>query len=641
MATFILTNSFKKILETDEVKQELYKVGYASIDKFIDVIVMRLNEFDASLKLKEISFHYLADTDKYIGLILDEQLNKKYNVCVIPPKLGTRSGFLTQQVFGFVSNLILSNTPVGEGDCLTDKPLIVVNCMLGETLPNSSICNIVSAKILGFEYLDIFKRKESFDKKVNNLMSYYTNLKLYKDIDKDFTINENVLKFNTGRLKYLKGTLTNEPYYFAIDSYPALVLAYREGYKIDVSSFEDWYQNSKNNKNILAFVLTAKRFQMQRRTNKSLQQIFYGAPGSGKSHEVKKESDKYPDTIRTTFHPDSDYASFVGAYKPTVAMEKLYDEAGVPVKVGGQELSKNQITYKFVKQAFLKAYVKAWKKFQKAEDASHIDSQFLVIEEINRGNCAQIFGDLFQLLDRKNGFSEYPIEADEDIAKSLQDEDTPENPSFGKVGLQLAGWQKAYIENLFQKSKDKDVIVEKISMGKVLVLPCNLYIWATMNTSDQSLFPIDSAFKRRWDWKYVPINTKVKKWAIEVEDQKYSWTSFLDKMNEQIFNVTHSEDKKFGFFFCHADKKSDDTVEEEDVISAEKFVSKVIFFIYNDVFKDYGFDRKIFAGEDGKPIQFHEYYCMDGSVDESKVKKFLENVEVKPFEAEQADESQE
>lgn len=319
-------------------------------------------------------------------------------------------------------------------------------------------------------------------------------------------------------------------------------------------------------------------------------------------------------------------------------MEKLYDEAGVPVKVGGQELSKNQITYKFVKQAFLKAYVKAWKKFQKAEDASHVDSQFLVIEEINRGNCAQIFGDLFQLLDRKNGFSEYPIEADEDIAKSLLDEDTPENPSFGKVGLQLAGWQKTYIENLFQKSKDKDVIVEKISKGKVLVLPRNLYIWATMNTSDQSLFPIDSAFKRRWDWKYVPINTKVKKWAIEVEGQKYSWTSFLDNMNEQIFKVTHSEDKKFGFFFCHADKKSDDTVEEEDVISAEKFVSKVIFFIYNDVFKDYGFDRKIFEGEDGKSIQFHEYYHMDGSVDESKVKKFLENVKVKPFEAEEAQE---
>lgn len=360
----------------------------------------------------------------------------------------------------------------------------------------------------------------------------------------------------------------------------------------------------------------------------SLQQIYYGAPGTGKSHAVREVSEQYPDTIRTTFHPDSDYASFVGAYKPTVAMEKLYDEAGVPVKVVDQELFKNQITYKFVKQAFLKAYVNAWKKFKEAKDASDIKCQFLVIEEINRGNCAQIFGDLFQLLDRKNGFSEYPIEADEDIAKSLLEEETPENPSFGKDGLQLDDWQKEYIENLFQKSKDKGVIVEKISKGRVLVLPCNLYIWATMNTSDQSLFPIDSAFKRRWDWKYVPINTEVKKWAIEVDGQKYSWTSFLNKINDQIFGVTHSEDKKFGFFFCHADKKTDESVEEEDVISAERFVSKVIFFVYNDVFKDYGFDRKMFQDEDGKAIQFHEYYRMDGSVDESKVKRFLDNLEV-------------
>ena len=361
---------------------------------------------------------------------------------------------------------------------------------------------------------------------------------------------------------------------------------------------------------------------------KSLQQIYYGAPGTGKSHAVREVSEQYPDTIRTTFHPDSDYASFVGTYKPTMSMENIYDEKGEVITLNKQTLRKNQITYKFVKQAFLKAYVKAWKKFKEAKDASDIKCQFLVIEEINRGNCAQIFGDLFQLLDRKNGFSEYPIEADEDIAKSLLEEETPENPSFGKNGLQLDVWQKEYIENLFQKSKDKDVIVEKISKGRVLVLPCNLYIWATMNTSDQSLFPIDSAFKRRWDWKYVPINTEVKKWAIEVDGQKYSWTSFLNQINNQIFSVTHSEDKKFGFFFCHADKKSDESVEEEDVISAERFVSKVIFFVYNDVFKDYGFDRKMFQGEDGKAIQFHEYYHMDGTVDESKVKRFLDNLEV-------------
>lgn len=371
-----------------------------------------------------------------------------------------------------------------------------------------------------------------------------------------------------------------------------------------------------------------EEIELKKIINEPLQQIYYGAPGTGKSHEVKKVSDQYPDTIRTTFHPDSDYASFVGAYKPTMSMEDICDEKGEVITLNKQTLRKNQITYKFVKQAFLKAYVNAWKKFKEAKDASDIKCQFLVIEEINRGNCAQIFGDLFQLLDRKNGFSEYPIEADEDIAKSLLEEETPENPSFGKDGLQLDDWQKEYIENLFQKSKDKDVIVEKISKGRVLVLPCNLYIWATMNTSDQSLFPIDSAFKRRWDWKYVPINTEVKKWAIEVDGQKYSWTSFLNKINDQIFGVTHSEDKKFGFFFCHADKKSDESVEEEDVISAERFVSKVIFFVYNDVFKDYGFGRKMFQDEDGKAIQFHEYYRMDGSVDESKVKRFLDNLEV-------------
>ena len=377
--------------------------------------------------------------------------------------------------------------------------------------------------------------------------------------------------------------------------------------------------------------------------NATLQQIFYGAPGTGKSHAVKMVSEQFPETIRTTFHPDSDYSSFVGAYKPTMSMEDICDEKGEVITLNSQKLRKNQITYKFVKQAFLKAYVKAWNLFKDTcRNGAEITPQFLVIEEINRGNCAQIFGDLFQLLDRKNGFSEYPIEPDEDIVKALQEERPEDGLSFGKNGLQLSPEQILYVNRIFDKpGKTSSHIAEKICMGKVLVLPCNLYIWATMNTSDQSLFPIDSAFKRRWDWKYVPINTEVKKWSIEVEGQKYSWTSFLDKMNEQIFNVTHSEDKKFGFFFCHADKKSDDTVEEEDVISAEKFVSKVIFFIYNDVFKDYGFDRKIFAGEDGKPIQFHEYYRMDGSVDESKVKKFLENVEVKPFEAEQAEKAQE
>lgn len=169
--------------------------------------------------------------------------------------------------------------------------------------------------------------------------------------------------------------------------------------------------------------------------------IIYGAPGTGKSYHIKQQLEEKAvskeNQFRTTFHPDSDYSTFVGAYKPTM-------EGDV-------------IKYKFVPQAFLKAYVRAYQ--------ASTETVYLIIEEINRGNCAQIFGDIFQLLDRNDkGRSEYEIDADEDI--------------------------KAYLEEKLGKDS------EGIKGGK-LCLPSNLYIYATMNTSDQSLFPIDSAFKRR------------------------------------------------------------------------------------------------------------------------------------------------
>lgn len=155
-----------------------------------------------------------------------------------------------------------------------------------------------------------------------------------------------------------------------------------------------------------------------------LQQIYYGAPGTGKSHDINLITKKYV-AIRTTFHPDSDYSTFVGAYKPI--MEEV-DVQIVPAAVaGGITLDTNKgtykekrISYKFVKQAFLKAYLAAWKKYAE-RDEKGIQPQFLVIEEINRGNCAQIFGDLFQLLDRQdNGFSLYPIEADADLQREIE-----------------------------------------------------------------------------------------------------------------------------------------------------------------------------------------------------------------------------
>ena len=325
----------------------------------------------------------------------------------------------------------------------------------------------------------------------------------------------------------------------------------------------------------------------------TLQQIFYGAPGTGKSHAVKKETEAWEKrgrVVRTTFHPDSDYSTFVGAYKPTTESVQRYDIYNKPMTRDEVPVMEQIITYEFVEQAFLQAYIDAWKNRDEPE--------FLIIEEINRGNCAQIFGDLFQLLDRGNdGYSEYAIRADKDLQKHLC-------KAFEDV--EIADYPN-------------------VKTGKELLLPGNLYIRATMNTSDQSLFPIDSAFKRRWDWKYVPIakgndNGTELNWMIEVDGNQYDWWTFVRTINKHVFDTTNSEDKQLGFFFCKA---------MDNIISAETFVCKVIFYLWNDVFKDFGFDDKIFEDKEdteNPKLSFDKFYMANGKVNSEKIKIFLSNL---------------
>ena len=363
---------------------------------------------------------------------------------------------------------------------------------------------------------------------------------------------------------------------------------------------------------IKMFTSLAPNVSVQASTDKSnsqkgvLQQIFYGAPGTGKSHTIKEET-KEEDVIRITFHPDTDYSSFVGAYKPTTALLPICDELGQPMKIGSTVLHKEQIVYEFVAQSFLQAYVNAWKKYDKD------DKQYLVIEEINRGNCAQIFGDLFQLLDRNDyGFSDYPIKADADMKRQLQ-----------KAFAGLAIEQSDKINAIYE-GKD---IVSQVLNGDILLLPNNLYIWATMNTSDQSLFPIDSAFKRRWDWTYMPISNAEKHWVIGVDGNNYDWWQFLEKINEKIGSTTNSEDKKLGYFFCKA---------QNGIISAKAFVGKVIFYLWNDVFKDYEFVDAIFNDVDGSKLSFEKFYTSEGlmsEIVEGKVELFLKNLKIEPIKA--------
>ena len=344
-----------------------------------------------------------------------------------------------------------------------------------------------------------------------------------------------------------------------------------------------------------------------------LQQIYYGAPGTGKSKAIK-DLTFGEDIIRTTFHPDSDYASFVGTYKPITEEVDLRDCNGEKVidEETGKVVKEERIAYKFIPQAFLEAYVEAWKKLGSGK------KQYLIIEEINRGNCAQIFGDLFQLLDRNEyGFSDYPIVTDKDMQKYLEKE--------------FEGWEitnKDKINQLYGEAN----MVSFILKGKRLVLPSNLYIWATMNTSDQSLFPIDSAFKRRWDWKYVPIREGRDKetnaplnWYINTGDKQYDWWSFVSQVNKLIGSLTNSEDKKLGYFFCKA---------KDGEIDADLFVSKVIFYLWNDVFKDYGFDDKDFQDEEGKILSFDRFYQDDNGVtivNVANIELFLENLGVDKY----------
>ena len=229
--------------------------------------------------------------------------------------------------------------------------------------------------------------------------------------------------------------------------------------------------------------------------------------------------------FRTTFHPDSDYSTFVGTYKP--------------------ESDGDTIRYAFVPQTFTNAYIEAYKD---------IDTPvYLIIEEINRGNCAQIFGDLFQLLDRgSDGYSEYSINADKDL--------------------------RDYIRRELNKHKgiDQNTDPEGIEDGK-LRLPPNLHILATMNTSDQSLFPMDSAFKRRWDWEYVPIQYEgatSDSFTITLSGKRFRWIDFLKAVNDRIRRTTESEDKQLGNYFIKSD------------IDEKEFKSKVMFYLWSEVCKD-------------------------------------------------------
>ena len=418
------------------------------------------------------------------------------------------------------------------------------------------------------EILNAREQKKDLDIIIKNQLEWSLYDRQVRELFTILKYASGCFKLSNGWLSYTENSLVflqDKPFIDDILSYDKYWYPSNpNNYNLSTSEYISYMDTQNTPYTVLNFNLSVdeEKTELVRTDNQPLQQIYYGAPGTGKSFEVRRQVEKLtkqkddennPYVFRTTFHPDYDYSSFVGCYKPT--------------------MEGKDIIYSFVPQTFTVAYIKAWKEYK--QDEQNPKPVCLVIEEINRGNCAQIFGDIFQLLDRKNGFSESPINADKDLCDYLNGLNELPNEAINNNKLQL---------------------------------PPNLYILATMNTSDQSLFPMDSAFKRRWNWKYTSIVDAGMGFQIDIEGAKYNWWDFVNKMNNIIEEKIESEDKKLGYFFAG----------NNPIIDADCFVSKVLFYLWNDVFKD--------AELEGTPFKEHSFYKLfnaDGTINTDEVMSFL------------------
>ncbi len=285
---------------------------------------------------------------------------------------------------------------------------------------------------------------------------------------------------------------------------------------------------------------------MTENLDKPHQRIFFGAPGTGKSYLLNEDAKTYfgNNYERVTFHPNYMYGNFIGTFKP------------FPVKL---EDGNETITYKYVPGVLLHLLIKAIK--------NPATNYLLIIEEINRANTAAVFGDFFQLLDRNsNGESEYGIAVSEDLKLYLKEQFDENN---------LTENEKRYLGEKLDK----------------ITLPPNFYIWATMNSADQGVMPLDTAFKRRWEFEYTGIDdaynkSKDESGKSEFDDYKFranekelaNWNDFRIKINEILSKCHVSEDKLIGPYFI-----SKSILASKDIDKITNTIkNKVLMYLYED-----------------------------------------------------------
>lgn len=287
------------------------------------------------------------------------------------------------------------------------------------------------------------------------------------------------------------------------------------------------------------------------------QKIVYGAPGTGKSYSLNEEVESIfgSNKERVTFYDGYTYGQFVGMYKPTMT-------------------EKGDISYEYVPGPFMKQLVKALMNPK--------EKFCLVIEEINRAKADKVFGNIFQLLDRDStGKSKYEISVSEEQRQYLK-------KVLGKKSEKINCFSDYSLE-----AAEVKVLYNKDNNIDTLYIPNNLYIWATMNSADDGVQPLDTAFKRRWKFSYISLNANENIFEDKgifligkYKENGITWNNFRHAINKELKDRI-TEDRLIAPFFVSINDFEKNIEDEKKVLNQDIFVEKVLMYIFDDLLRHY------------------------------------------------------
>lgn len=347
--------------------------------------------------------------------------------------------------------------------------------------------------------------------------------------------------------------------------------------------FSDLVKNNGNNDRHLTVDMLTDCVDIRSfNKNYAYNRIVFGAPGTGKSHKLAEDLSDFISNVddfeRVTFHPDFSYANFVGTLKPFSKMKGVsgFEEGSIPeykelinryykgviidwnsdtsynysIKnvldyINSLRFSNGEISYEYVPGPFMRLLARSMKSLQSENPKPFV----LIIEEINRANVSAVFGDIFQLLDRdSSGFSEYEIDTSEEMREYLSNQ----------LGIPTN------------------------ELAKIRI-PSNMFIWATMNSADQGVYPMDTAFKRRWDFDYIGLDEGaevVENCVVKINDaESLNWNKLRGAINTQLLSKGINEDKLIGPFFI-----SKNILNSENPSSIKQAVeSKLLMYLFEDL----------------------------------------------------------